>query len=74
MKSQYDIIVVGGGPAGSMTALQAARGGASVIMLEKDREIGVPVRCAEGVSQTGLKMLLNQIKLEWIAQKVTKVQ
>ena len=74
MKSQYDIIVVGGGPAGSMTALQAARGGASVIMLEKDREIGVPVRCAEGVSQAGLKTLLNQIKPEWIAQKVTKVQ
>jgi digeranylgeranylglycerophospholipid reductase len=74
VKNQYDIIVVGGGPAGSMTALEAAKGGASVIMLEKDREIGVPVRCAEGVSQAGLKMVLNQIRPEWIAQKVTKVQ
>jgi digeranylgeranylglycerophospholipid reductase len=46
---RYDVAVVGAGPAGSMAALEAARGGASVILLERRREIGVPVQCAEYV-------------------------
>jgi len=74
MNKQYDIIVVGGGPAGSMAAREAAKNGASVIMLEKDREIGVPVRCAEGVSQAGLKLVLGFVKPEWISQKITRAQ
>ncbi|MCH8272413.1 MAG: FAD-dependent oxidoreductase, partial [Candidatus Marinimicrobia bacterium] len=35
MKDEYDLIVVGGGPAGSTAAKFAAEGGASVLMLEK---------------------------------------
>ncbi|MCK4338885.1 MAG: NAD(P)/FAD-dependent oxidoreductase [Candidatus Cloacimonetes bacterium] len=50
----YDIVVVGGGPAGGMTALTAAKNGASVLILERDREVGIPVRCAEGISLKGL--------------------
>ncbi|NNG26631.1 MAG: FAD-dependent oxidoreductase, partial [Ignavibacteriaceae bacterium] len=41
----YDIIVVGAGPAGSMAARFAAEQGVSVLMLEKDRDVGYPVRC-----------------------------
>ena len=40
----YDVIVVGGGPAGCMAAYEAAKMGVSVLLLEKDRELGVPVR------------------------------
>ena len=35
MKKKYDIIVVGGGPTGSMAALEAAKAGCSVCVLEK---------------------------------------
>lgn len=49
-----DVLVVGGGPAGSMTAKWAARKGASVVMLEKRQEIGSPVRCGEGMSKDWL--------------------
>ncbi len=54
MKGSYDVIVVGAGPAGSTAARYAAMGGARVIMLEKDREVGVPVRCGEAVDHEGL--------------------
>jgi digeranylgeranylglycerophospholipid reductase len=72
MKSNWDVIVVGGGPAGSMSALHSAKYGASVLMLEKDREIGVPVRCAEGVSVVGLQKLIKVDK-RWIKTKIDKI-
>ena len=49
----YDVVVVGGGPAGSVTAKYAVKSGAKVIMLEKRKEIGSPVRCGEGLSLEG---------------------
>lgn len=42
-----DVLVVGSGPAGSTTARYAAEGGASVLMIERRKEVGVPVRCGE---------------------------
>lgn len=54
MKDTYDVIIVGGGPAGTTAARYAATGGADVLLLEKDREIGVPVRCGEAVDHEGL--------------------
>ncbi len=42
-----DVLVVGLGPAGARAACEAARGGASVIAVDKRTEIGVPVQCAE---------------------------
>ncbi len=49
-----DVLVVGAGPAGSMTAKWAAKGGARVVMIEKRQEIGSPVRCGEGMSKDWL--------------------
>jgi len=48
---KYDVIVVGSGPAGSVTARYAAKSGAKVIVLERRAEIGVPVLCGEGISR-----------------------
>src|SRR5580658_8865799 len=49
-----DVLVVGAGPAGSMTAKWAAKSGAKVLMIEKRQEIGSPVRCGEGMSKSWL--------------------
>lgn len=48
---EYDVVVVGAGPAGSMTAKWAAKNGVSVLLVEKRQEIGSPVRCGEGISR-----------------------
>ena len=73
MKSRYDVIVVGGGPGGSWAAKYAAENGVSVLLLEKDREIGTPVRCAEGVSEEGLRRLIK-VKERWIAQIIRRAR
>src|SRR5512136_309196 len=73
IKDRYDVVVVGGGPAGSLAALHAARGGSEVLLLEKDREIGSPVRCAEAVGKDGVEKILEQaIHPSWVSATVDK--
>jgi len=48
---KYDVVVVGAGPAGSVTSRFAAEQGAKVLIIERRKEIGVPVLCGEGVSR-----------------------
>jgi len=49
MQITCDILIVGAGPAGSSAAFASARMGAKVILLEKRKQVGVPVQCAEYV-------------------------
>ena len=64
-----DMVVVGAGPAGSMTAKTAADEGLDVVLLEKRQEIGDPVRCAEGVSKAALAKMVEPDP-SWIAAEV----
>ncbi len=59
MSRDYDVIVVGGGPAGSMAARSAASAGAKTLLLERDSHIGLPVRCGEGVTITNVRKLVD---------------
>ncbi|MGZ7127236.1 MAG: geranylgeranyl reductase family protein [Halobacteriota archaeon] len=47
---EYDVVVVGAGPAGSMAAKYAAKAGARVLMIEDHATIGQPVQCAGLIS------------------------
>lgn len=69
MKGKYDVIVVGAGPGGSITAKTCAEGGLDVLLIEKRQEIGDPVRCAEGVSKDGLIRHIAPDK-RWISKEV----
>ena len=71
MKNEYDIIIVGAGPAGSMAARFAAEQGVSVLMLEKDRDVGYPVRCGEAISKTGVTEFIDPDET-WIKAHITK--
>lgn len=65
-----DVLVVGGGPAGSMTAKWAAKSGAKVLLIEKRQEIGSPVRCGEGMSKEWLHEVGIAPSPRWINLEV----
>jgi len=71
MKNEYDIIVVGAGPAGAIAAKFASEKGVSVLMLEKDRDVGYPVRCGEAVSFAGIEEFIKP-NPKWIAAEITR--
>jgi len=43
---EYDVAVIGAGPAGSMAAKRASQNGAEVLLLEEHSSVGWPVQCA----------------------------
>jgi digeranylgeranylglycerophospholipid reductase len=65
-----DVLVVGAGPSGSMTAKWAAKSGAKVLMIEKRQEIGSPVRCGEGMSKDWLHEVGIAPSTRWINVEV----
>ena len=69
MKNNYDVVVVGGGPGGSMAAWEAAKAGLSVCLLDKDRDVGYPVRCGEAIGHAALRQFVEP-KDSWIASKI----
>jgi len=71
LKKEYDIIVVGAGPAGSIAARYAAEQGVSVLLLEKDRDVGYPVRCGEAISKAGVEEFIEP-NPKWIAATISK--
>src|SRR5690554_4131952 len=71
MNKQFDIIVVGAGPAGSMAALSAARNGRSVCLLERKPQAGTPVRCGEGIGHRSLVENID-VRPEWIKSVIKR--
>lgn len=70
-----DVLVIGGGPGGLVAAreLAAADAGLDVLLVERDRAIGAPVRCGEGVGSAGLSEFIDAAGAPWIARRITRV-
>src|SRR5213594_2905958 len=70
-----DVSVVGAGPAGAVAAWEAKRAAPEldVLLLERDRAVGAPVRCAEGVGDAGLREFASPDAAPWVARKITRV-
>lgn len=71
---ETDVLVIGGGPAGSSAARFAAKGGADVILIDKKSEIGFPKRCAEGVSKKIFEKLGLEADPHWITNEISGVR
>src|SRR5216110_3937407 len=70
-----DVLIVGAGPAGCVAAAWAKRAAPEldVVELERDRAVGTPVRCAEGVGDAGLREFANPEGAPWVARKISRV-
>src|ERR687886_537446 len=66
-----DILVVGGGPAGLVAAREAACANPAleIVLLERDRTIGAPVRCGEGVGGQGLEEFMDPAGAPWVSRR-----
>ncbi|PAV14531.1 digeranylgeranylglycerophospholipid reductase [Methanosarcina spelaei] len=63
-EASYDVLVVGAGPAGSTAAMYAAENGASVLLLDKKKEIGSPIQCAGFLPDASeVQALLHEARL-----------
>jgi digeranylgeranylglycerophospholipid reductase len=69
-----DVVVVGAGPAGSMTARSAAEGGVGVLLLEEHPQVGMPVHCAEGLSTNGIRTSGLSLSPDIISQEIKTVR
>ncbi len=74
MQEKYDVVVVGAGPAGSTAAYAAARNGASVLMLDRRRELGVPVQCGEVLAEDILNELGIKPDPQWAVGRTNVVK
>jgi geranylgeranyl reductase family protein len=54
--SDFDAIVVGAGPAGSVTARDLARKGIKTLVIEEHEQVGVPVHCAGVITRRTLDL------------------
>jgi digeranylgeranylglycerophospholipid reductase len=70
MKSEYDVVIAGCGPAGSTTAETCAKAGLSVLVVEKRQEIGAPKRCGEGLSNNSVKQLGLELPERCVAERI----
>jgi len=74
LENKYDVIVVGAGPAGSTAAYSAAAAGASVLVIDRRRELGVPVQCGEALAEDVLKELRIEPDPRWAVCRTNAVK
>tara|TARA_Y100000310_G_scaffold336351_1_gene420625 strand:- start:6017 stop:7207 length:1191 start_codon:yes stop_codon:yes gene_type:complete len=67
---EFDVIIVGAGPAGLRAASRLAEAKLKVLCLDKKQEIGVPKRCAEGLGMGWFKLLDITPDPKWAVQEI----
>jgi len=72
VRSEYDAVVIGAGPAGSMAAYEIAVAGNAVLLLEKHKKPGLPLCCAEAVPRVAFEKLVSP-REDWISAGINNV-
>jgi digeranylgeranylglycerophospholipid reductase len=70
MSADFDVVVIGSGPAGATTARYAAQGGLKVLIVDKKGELGTPVQCSGAISANALHECAVPFDDEFIAEPI----
>lgn len=70
MSIKCDVLIIGAGPAGSSAARAAAMRGIKTIFIDKKKEVGFPVQCAEGIGEYLFPYLPFKIPKEQLIWKI----
>jgi len=66
----YDIVIIGCGPAGTTTARFAAQKGLKVLLADKRQELGAPIQCSGALSASALEEADIEPSAEFIQEPV----
>lgn len=66
----FDIVIIGCGPAGTTTARIAAQKGLSVLLVDKRQELGAPIQCSGALSANALQEAGIDPNTEFIQEPV----
>ncbi len=64
-EDEYDVIIVGAGPGGSIAARDCAERGLKTLVIERRAELGTPVRCGEGLGEAWMKIADIEYDSDW---------
>lgn len=67
-----EIFIIGGGISGLFCGINLAENGIDVKIIEKKEEIGKPLKCAEGISEEGIKIIGDREIVESVKKKEIK--
>ena len=68
---EWDVIIVGAGPAGNKAAQEFAKKKMSVLVIDRKQQIGPPKRCGEGLSMRWIKIGDQEPDPRWALQEIT---
>ena len=71
---EYDVIVIGAGPAGSFTAKEIANKGFKVLLIDIKKEIGKPVQCAEAITEFALENVGLKTQKKWVKKELKGIK
>jgi len=69
--NEYDVLVIGAGPAGSVAARHCALRGYKTLLIEKRPVIGAPVRCGEATGEREKLALYAPVNEDYIETDIT---
>ncbi|WP_168797414.1 geranylgeranyl reductase family protein [Neolewinella litorea] len=68
--TDYDVVIIGAGPAGSTTARFAAASGLRVLLVDKRQELGAPIQCSGAISRHALEQVGIAPEAEFIHEAI----
>lgn len=72
--NKYDVVVIGAGPAGLMAARELAKNNINFLVIDSKKEIGVPLKCGEGIREKGFVELFGKGNYSFIKNRVDTIK